>query len=402
MNRLPTPTAVFLVLALAGAACATAAGRDVGFDPGPGGPGADNDGGSEGGSSSSSGGASSSSSGGSSSGDGGASSSGGPAPRVSCGGTFCRSDQQCIAGGCAFSCTGANVPGDYATLQSAVTALAAAGTDATICLKAQNTAESVSVSDPGNHGKSLKIIGVSGDKSVLGSVSVASGFSEVYLVGFGVTAGVNTAAQKVVLRGMKISSTNYGVQARALSSGPSSLVTIDGCDITGGANYYDIYVDNTYSYPFTVQVVNNYIHGGYYGLYAYGAGSQLNLSIINNTIDAAKYGLYLAPSASSSVITYTNNIISNNQQFAVHLNTGLTATHTNNALYGNVNNYSGNAVDGTGYVKLDCNMNITTPVPETKPGSPCRAVGDMAKAPAADYWNAPRQIAADIGAVQGP
>ena len=80
---------------------------------------------------------------------------------------------------------------------------------------------------------------------------------------------------------------------------------------------------------------------------------------------------------------------------------GLSPIHGNNALWGNTNNYSGAAVDGNAYVKADCMLDMATGAPEPKAGSPCRGAADATKAPASDFWNAPRGGAADIGAVDG-
>jgi hypothetical protein len=293
------------------------------------------------------------------------------------------------------------VPGDYATLSAAVTALAAAGGDATICLKAQQTSESVTVYDPGNHNKALKIIGVSADKSVIGSLSVSTGFSAVEMVGVGAQQGVTVAGTKALLKGMKMGSngSSPSLWVRQVST-PATVVTVDGCDIGSTASGQTVQIDNTYSYPTSVTMTNSYVHGGANAVYVYGSGSQLALTFVNNTIDKAQIGLYVGSSAGT--ITYVNNILSNHTQYAVYIPNGMTPIHSHNALFGNTNNYSGTAIDGTGYVKTDCMLDSATGVPQTKAGSPCRAAGDAAKAPATDYWNAPRGTTIDIGAVQGP
>ena len=129
---------------------------------------------------------------------------------------------------------------------------------------------------------------------------------------------------------------------------------------------------------------------------------SLALTLFNNTIDKAQYGIYLS-GAATSVVSYVNNIVSNSTMVGVTVAASMTAvTHSNNALFGNTSNYAGSAVEGTAYVKADCQLDTSTGVPQTKPGSPCRGVGKLEGAPATDYWNASRGSKIDLGAVQGP
>ena len=283
----------------------------------------------------------------------------------------------------------------------AVAALAATGNDATICVKAQVASESVTVADGANHGKNLKIIGVSSDKSTLSSLTINGGFANVDVLGLGVQTGTTITGAKVTMRGVKLASTGStpALYVRQVSSLTTNVVC-DGCDIGGGTSGQSVQVDNSYSTPTGLAITNSYIHGGYYGVYVYGSGSQLTLSLVNDTIDRAQVGLYVGSAVGQ--ITVVNDILSNHTQYALYLPTGLTVTHGHNALFGNTNNYSGAAVDGTGYVKTDCMLDPSaTGIPQTKPGSPCRGAADATKAPATDFWNAPRGTAIDIGAVQG-
>lgn len=340
--------------------------------------------------------------GGEAGGDGGA---GGP--RIACGPTFCRSDQKCVSNACTYDCTGTKVPGDYATVSSAVTALAATGADVTICLGAiQAGTESVSITDVGAHNKALKIIATAPLQTTLLSVSVGAGFSEVTLVGFGTTSTVNVAsAAKVTLRGLKLSSSSgAALQLRGSSLTTPSTIVVDGCDIgTTGASAYNVYVDNSLTAPFNVSIKNSYIHGGAYGVYLSGSNPSLGLTIVNNTIDKTQYGLNLSGGTTAAAVSYVNNIIANSTMVGVTVGTGMTAvTHSNNALYGNTTNYSGTAVEGAAYVKVDCQLDTATGVPQTKAGSPCRGVGKVEGAPAVDFWNASRGPKIDLGAVQGP
>jgi hypothetical protein len=311
-----------------------------------------------------------------------------------------------VQGACNFDCTGTKVPGDYATISAAVTALAATGNDVTICLGAIQAGESVTVSDPGAHNKSIKIIGTAPLLTTLGTVSVSAGFSEVTLMGFGTSQSASIqGAAKVTLRALKLQSpSSAALTVRGASTAVASSVVIDGCDIGNSTTSgYGLYVDNSYTAPFNVAVTNSYIHGGIYGVYAYGTtGTQFTLSLVNNTIDKASTGIYIATPA-TSVLNYANNIISNAMTSGITIQTAITSvTHSNNALFGNTANYAGTAVDGMAYVKTDCQLDMSTGVPQTKAGSPCRGAGKAMGAPPVDYWNAPRGAAIDIGAVQGP
>src|SRR5262245_11741764 len=101
-----------------------------------------------------------------------------------CGGEVCGPDQTCASSGCIFSCSGATVPGDYASIQAAIDALAAAGQDAAICLAAgtYNDSEYIELRDPGMHDKSLSIIGPSMDLAkIAAEVVVRPGWGTVML-----------------------------------------------------------------------------------------------------------------------------------------------------------------------------------------------------------------------------
>lgn len=341
--------------------------------------------------------------------DGGKEGGGGDAgqggPRIPCGPTFCRSDAKCVSNACTYDCTGTKVPGDYATITSAVTALAASGNDVTICLGAIQAGESVSISSTAATPKALKIIATAPLLTTLGSVSVSTGFSEVTLVGFGTSSTMTVqGAPKVTLKGLKLSSaSSYALQVRGSSLTTPSTVIVDGCDISSTtASGYGVYVDNSLSAPFNVSITNSYIHGAQYGLYLAGTNPSLGLTILNNTFDKAQYAINLT-GAPTAVVSYVNNIISNSTMVGVTVQTGMTGiTHSNNALFGNVTNYAGIAVEGTGYVKTDCQLDMVTGVPQTKAGSPCRGVGKPEGAPAVDFWNASRGSKIDLGAVQGP
>lgn len=326
------------------------------------------------------------------------------AERIGCGSTFCRSDQKCVSNTCKYDCTGTSVPGDYATVSAAVTALAATGTDVTICLGAVQSGESVAIGDSGDHNKSIKIVATSPFQASLGYVTVGDGFGDVTLVGFGASSVAIQGTTKVTLQGLKVSTPNsVAVNIRSVSGGSPSSVLVDGCDIgVSGTSGYGIYVDASYTSTLHVSVRNSYIHGGQYGVYQFGANPSLSLEFVNNTIDKSQNGISLSP-APNAVVSYMNNIVSNNTLVGITVSAGASAlTHANNALFGNTTNYASAAVDGVGYVKADCDLDMSTGVPQTKAGSPCRGAGKLEGAPKNDYWNAPRGPKIDLGAVQGP
>ena len=330
--------------------------------------------------------------------------------RIACGPGFCRSDEKCVASACTYDCTGTKVPGDYATISSAITALAAAGSDVTICLGAIQAGETVSISDPAAHMKKLSITAIAPLQTTLGSVSVGTGFSEVTLVGFGTSSTVTVSgAPKVTMRGLKMSSpSSYAVQLSNASTATGSSVVIDGCDISTttatSTTGYGVYVASSYATPFAVAIQNSYIHNAAYGIYTYAYAGTLELTVANNTIDKASNGIYVYGSTGtgSAAVKYFNNIISNSTMTAVTVSGTTTAlTHSNNALFGNTTNYGGTAVEGTAYVKTACDFDTSSGVPEPKAGSPCKGAGKSDGAPPLDYWNALRPTAIDLGAVQG-
>lgn len=324
----------------------------------------------------------------------------GPGPRVSCGGSFCRSDQACTAGVCTFPCTGVSVPGDYASIGAAVAALATTGNDATICVKAQQTAESFNVFDSANHNKKLTIIGVSAERSVIASMYVSSGWGDVSIVGLGFTDTMDVRSpSKVTLRALRFDGAANPLSLRP-PTGANANYVVEGCKIT--ATNAGLMLNASSAAPTTVTLLNNVFQGGNYGFHETHGGTQFTLSLVNNTFLGNKYAIDLSTPTPANIAVF-NNIVANATNWGMNVASGATYTHGNNAFFGNLTNYNGVAVDGPGYVKTDCLMDTAaTGIPETKPGSPCRGAGDTTKAPTTDFWNAARGASVDIGAVQGP
>ena len=313
-----------------------------------------------------------------------------PQTKILCGSIFCRADQQCQNNACVTACTGSKVPGDYATIQGAVTALATAQMDATICLSGQTYSEAVTAA--ASPTKLLTIIGTSGTK--INSLSVTGSYSKVTLKAFGVgTVTINGPSPVDAI----------GIHADTFQASTAQVgaVLIDGCDLGATAQSYGLYVyRTTTSQPLTVTAQNTWFHGATNGAFVNAVtNSNLTAIFLNDTFTASGRGLYSA-STGTITLTYLNSIFSGLTIAGITLTGGHTVTHSNNLLFGNAANYAGTAVDGAGYVKADPLLDTGTP-PELKQGSPARGAADVAKAPAKDYWAVPRGSSADIGAVEG-
>jgi hypothetical protein len=280
------------------------------------------------------------------------------------------------------------VPGDYASVQSALSALGPMQKDATICLSGQTYGESASLSYTSN--KTMMIFGPSNAK--ITSLSVTGTYSNVILKGFAVGTLSLSSPSPIHAMGMKLDTVTV--------SGPQTgSVLIDGCNI-GGTSSYGVQVyrsSSSSSMPAQITIQNSWIHNATsYGvyLYAYTAG-MTNVSLLNNTIQSNPNGIYCQ---SGVTLTYVNNIITGSTSTGVNLQSS-NATFANNLLWGNQTNYSGYATDGAGYVKSDPSLDSDSP-PSPQQGSPARGAGDMGRTPSKDYWGSVRS-GADIGAVQG-
>lgn len=328
---------------------------------------------------------------------------------ITCGQTVCRIDQTCNAGKCAFACTGSTVPGDYATVQGAIDALASAGKDATICLDEKTYAEAqVLVRDPGDHGKALRIIGLSMDRSkIAGTTYVQSGWSTVTFQGVHLAAGATSNSMNIDFgyMGGKVSilasrlSGQTGVQAGD-GSGKNGELFVDGCDIAVGKGYgVEAFANGTGTLKVTVQ--NSYAHACGCATSAAATGTGvIDLRFVDNTVVGCDMGLWLDVNDSMTAL-YANDVFTGATMYGVRRDgAGTQVTHGNNALWGNASNYFGTAVDGPGYVKTDCLLDGTGPVPTLGQGSSCLGAGDATVAPPADFYVVPRGAKADIGAVQ--
>ena len=316
-----------------------------------------------------------------------------PSSRITCGSTFCRTDQQCTSGVCVTACQGSSVPGDYATVASALSALGSLGADATICLSGQAYNESVSATFA--TGKALTIIGPASSR--ITGLNITGGYSKVTLKGLAIgTLSMNGAAPVDVI--------GARLDTAQINAGQSGAVLVDGCSLGAQGQNYGLYMSrSSSSQAFNLTVQNSWIHNASsYGiyLYLYSAGSQATVTLANDTITANATGRYTYVSGSTLALTYVNDLIAQNTGTGVNLTGVASPTHSNNVLFGNTTNYAGTAVDGTGYVKIDPMLDTDVP-PAPKVGSPARGAADVGKASAKDFWGTPRGASADIGAVEG-
>lgn len=323
-----------------------------------------------------------------------------PTNRVSCGGTFCRGDQACVSGRCEFSCTGTQVPGDYATLANAVSALNPTG--GTICLKAGTFSENVSIT--GNPGKTLTIVGLNAATTKVSSITVGTGYDTVTIRGIDTSLraqGGNSNGQQAKLEAIAIAGEVY-----AQSNGPNQHIIIDGANLGGTAaspKSYGLYV-----YPGSgggspkVTLTNSYIHDTNAGVYIYNYYGTSEVSVVNSTFVSNEIGINVVGGGRPLTLTYSNNIFLNQRSFAVALAQAVqNLVHENNLLFGNQNNYSGTAADGAGYLKVDPMLDTGAP-PEPRQGSPARRSSLASRAPAVDFYGIARGASSDRGCVQSP
>lgn len=316
-----------------------------------------------------------------------------PTNRVSCGGTFCRGDQACVSGRCEFSCTGTQVPGDYATLANAVSALNPTG--GTICLKAGTFSESVSIS--GTAGKTLTIVGLNSATTKVSTITVGTGYDSVTIRGIDTSLRASGRS--------KLDATAIAGEVYAQSNGPQEI-RIDGANLGGTAaspKSYGLYV-----YPGSgggapkVTLSNSYIHDTSTGVYIYNYYGSSEVSIVNSTFTSNDTGIQVQSGSYPLTLTYSNNIFLNQRSFAVALaQTVQNLVHENNLLFGNQNNYSGTAADGADYLKVDPMLDTGAP-PEPRQGSPARRSSLASRAPAVDFYGIARGASSDRGCVQSP
>ena len=313
-------------------------------------------------------------------------------------------------------CTGAAVPGDYATIQAAVTALAPIG--GTICLTAPSYTENVTgtgtaiVTIQGVSAASTMVTGeltfnfpanlqgfqVSGLVQINPGVStVACTVANMTVIGASTVFPALSMAANGTVTASRLVATN-GLAGLFIADGVTVLV--DGVDASGQGTAIDL--DGNAS---KVTVQNSYIHDSTAGVILYSRGDTQTL--LNNTFVNAGSALRLDCTYSGNpevvALTYENNLFVNNA-VAVSLDTHCTMDvpplFASNGYYGNTANFAGTAVEGTGDVKTNPLLQTTVSPPTLGAGSPAIGAGIKSVAPATDYWGNPRGASVDLGCVQ--
>lgn len=331
-------------------------------------------------------------------------------PPLTCGTETCRAGETCESGTCtAAPCMGATVPGDYATIQSAATALAAAGNDATICLANQEypapVGNTILLDDIGNHGKTLRIVGQGRDRSrITARFSIGQqGWSKITFEGVQITAPSQAA---IGMSGFG----NVEVIASRLR-GPDGIEAFNGATLRVDGTVFEVtnygislFHNTPTAGDMKVRVENSVFLADGYAIDANSGvpAAKMSITVVGSTFFDVDVGIDLNSIDLGGGITATisNSIFTDIGGHAIAWSPRDTVTHTSNALWNNTPNYSGIASDGPGYVKVDCLLTSTSPTPTPGAGSPCRDAADSAHATTHDFYGVVRGSPADIGAAE--
>jgi hypothetical protein len=366
--------------------------------------------------------------------DGGGDGGDPPAGLLPCGTVFCREDATCVSGACELpACVGYHVPGDYATVQAAATAIGPAG--GTICVGAGTFAEDVFV-----NGQSPVVVqGVSAAKTTVRSLYLASSVT---------VKGLSTSAPSTISPGLDVTLSNVrlatetgtalvvgangggavGKRIRILASqiagasggirfenayDKNELFTIDRCDVSspqGPAIWMNELTSSIANSPVRLSVENSWIHDSREGLlftaprgctscpYPNTSTSDA-ISLVNDTFTSNGTAVRAATERPGTPTLRIHNSLFSKSTLAISVSNGIDAQASHNLLFGNATNYEG-IVDGPSTIKADPKLDGATP-PRPGPGSAARGAADLARAPARDYWGRARGATADIGAVEG-
>lgn len=395
--------------------------------------------------------------------EGGSRSEGGVA---TCGGIVCRDGAVCVAGACERTCTGAAVPGDYATLQGAVSALAATG--GTICLAPGDYAEYVRV--PPSVAP-MHIVGVSAAKTSIQHLELATHGSlrgvkvrqgvvvrpmspsdypgtSLEIVGCNLTyedavdtngnradvpallfartyprdAAQATAKAPVAIRGTRIASETTG--GAIFLDGPAALeLTLDGVDLS--ARYGTALAIAPYATPFApsaelrVAIMSSYIHHSARGVASFAAGvvgsNLLAVEARNNTFLGVS-GVALRVATPLAAVQHFGNLFVENGTAVdmawvnvagasepEDLRAPDVVGHGHDLFFGNTTKLAGAALLGASDMDVNPLLGAAPQgPPPLLPTSPARGAGETRGAPATDYWGRPRVGRNDIGAMQDP
>jgi hypothetical protein len=314
----------------------------------------------------------------------------------------------CVAGACAFPCTGVAVPGDYATLQMAVDALAAQG--GTICLGAGTFDENVGFM-PQN---SLTIIGLSPERSVVKYLQIystnAAPQALLTLRGIGFSEGIDvdesgSNSLDVTIESCQATSpldNAIRVPLRSDGTALSFRIVVDGCDLSAPTGAGFLLFDESYGNA-DVSITNSWIHDSMYGVQFHpstatgNAHNMHHVKVTNDTFthDATAVSSSTTGNTSFDVACDNDLFVDNGLALSLHSS----SSGGTNGFFGNTTNYDAVA-PGAGDVKADPKLDGSTVPPSLGPGSPDRGAGNPQVAPATDYWGTPRGTKPDIGAVQ--
>jgi hypothetical protein len=317
-----------------------------------------------------------------------------------CGGAICRTDQSCVQDACTFSCTGTTVPGEYASLQQALTALAAAGNDATVCLAEAtyaNDTGQVDIVDTGAHGKTLTIVGLSPDRSRLMRTNLQAGWGKVVLQGVGLEGStafdgidIEAPGTEVDLIGCRITG------ATGVRVAQKSNLVIDGSEITT-SNGDGVIASTTTDGPLSLLIQNSYLHGA--SVRADGAnGFSVNVQMFDNTLMNSTIGVALGDQSTGFLV---NNIFTGMSQYALSWHVDGSATVHHNDFWNNTITYAELATEGPNTLNVDCQLDQER-IPDLGPMSICRNSGHPGIGPTTDFYNRMRAPQPDLGAVDDP
>ncbi len=295
-----------------------------------------------------------------------------------------------------FECTGYEVPGDFGTIASAVTALAS--TDATICLTDPSYSEDVTFYGSGQ----LVVMGISRDvTTVTGDWDInAWGGGSFTLQGLTVEGTVDIGSYDTVsLHDLSIDSTGAtAVSISNLSSSDTLEVDIRQTDINAGGATYGV---QSHGYPRTIYLTltNSYVHDAATCVSFTGYSSyQSKLYSYSSTFYDCDTGIY-AQDPYTNARTYIYNSVIVGMGVAIQTDVGSFQDHRYNALYDNTTNYAGGATAGSGYVTSDPELDYSVDPPRPSTTSPILDAGSPSFG-LIDYYNNTRGDPPDLGCVE--
>jgi hypothetical protein len=312
----------------------------------------------------------------------------------------------------------AHVPGDYATVSSAVAAFSSTG--GVICLGPQAFHETVDVYHPGP--VRIAIVGASQSQTsvdafrlestgaattlALAQLSVPQGI--IANTGTNETQTGNFEATQVTFGPVRIESTKITLVDSVVTGGLAAMwtldVLIDRCDLSGGSPVADIFSSNGTA----LVVQNSYIHDPVAttvnGLDVRGYD---RVQVVNDTFQRTGTGLVFEGSGNVPLQAYNNLFLDNGTAINVAPPAGSSTTQADyNGYFGNTSRFSGSIVPGAHDVTGDAMIDGASP-PALRAGSPDRAAGITSSPagawyplaiPAYDFHGAAR-TSIDIGAV---